>query len=176
VPGASDSSWEEYYVSIAPDDTMLLFDRVASGGGMYANPQAELYFVPVGSAAGAAKAVRLAANDPVACTGKSSPGINNHFPKWAPKAQEYNGRTYYWVIYSSNRTGFPAQKSKYDNSSPREISQLYLTAISLEKDGTYKTYKSIYLWWQAPPNDPTPLINTTPVWDMISIPPAQPIY
>jgi hypothetical protein len=51
-----------------------------------------------------------------------------------------------------------------------------LTAISLEKDGTYKTYKSIYLWWQAPPTDPTPLINTTPVWDIIAIPPAQPIY
>jgi hypothetical protein len=177
VAGASEKSWEEYYVSIAPDDSMLLFDRVPSGEVMYANPHAELYLVPIGSAPGAGKAVRLAANDPVSCTGKASPGVNNHFPKWAPKAASYNGRTYYWVIYSSNRTGLPKQSSKYDSSNvQREISQLYLTAISLEKDGTYKTYKSIYLWWQAPPTDPTPLINTTPVWDIIAIPPAQPIY
>jgi len=174
VPGASDKSFEEYYVSVSPDDTMLLFDRVPSGQGMYANPQAEIYFVPVGSAPGAGTAVRLAANDPVSCTGKTSPGINNHFPKWAPKSGTYKNRTYYWVIYSSNRTGLPKQTSKYDSVS-REISQLYLTAISVE-NGAYKTYKSVYLWWQAPPTDSTPMVNTTPVWDMITIPPAQPIY
>jgi hypothetical protein len=174
VPGASDKKFEEYYVSVSPDDTMLLFDRVPSGEGMYANPDAEIWFVPVGSAPGAGTAVRLAANDPVSCAGKSSPGINNHFPKWAPKSGTYKNRTYYWVIYSSNRTGLPKQTSKYDSVS-REISQLYLTAISLE-NGTYKTYKSVYLWWQAPPTDSTPLVNTTPVWDMITIPPAPPIY
>jgi hypothetical protein len=44
-----------------------------------------------------------------------------------------------------------------------------LTAVSLE-NGKYKTYKSIYLWWQ-----PDTTVNTTPIWDMISIPPAPPI-
>jgi hypothetical protein len=166
VPGASDKSYEEYYAAYAPDDSMVLFDRIASGGVMYANPAAEIYFVPLGSAPGAGTAVRLAANDPVACSGKTSPGVNNHFPKWAPQAQTSKaGRTYYWVVYSSNRAGLPTQTSKYDGKA-REISQLYLTAISLES-GKYTTYKSIYLWWQAPPKDPVTYTNTTPVWDMI---------
>jgi hypothetical protein len=98
-------SWEEYYAAYSPDDQMVLFDRVPSGGIMYANPNAEMFFVPLGSAPGAGTAVRLAANDPVACTNKTSPGVNNHFPKWAPAAGTYNNRTYYWVIYSSNRAG-----------------------------------------------------------------------
>jgi hypothetical protein len=173
VPGASDSKWEEYYAAYAPDDSMVLFDRVPSGGVMYANPAAEIFFVPLGSVPGAGTAVRLAANDPVACTGKTSPGVNNHFPKWAPAAGTYNNRTYYWVIYSSNRLGLtPVADS---NNTLHQVSQLYLTAISVE-GGTYKTYKSIYVWWQMLPTDKNPMVNTTPVWDMITIPPAQPIY
>jgi len=174
VPGASEPKFEEYYASIAPDDTMVLFDRIPAGGVMYANPSAEIFFVPLGSAPGAGTAVRLNANDPVACTGKTSPGMNNHFPKWAPEAGTYNGRTYYFIIYSSNRAGIPCVSSSYDGKC-HEISQLYLTAISVE-NGTYKTYKSIYLWWQAPPTDAHPMVNTTPVWDMITIPPAPPIF
>ena len=178
VPGASDPKWEEYYASYAPDDSMVLFDRVPSGGVMYANPAAEMFFVPLGSAPGAGTAVRLDANDPVACTGKKSfnaggPGVNNHFPKWAPAAKTYKNRTYYWVIYSSNRAGITPVTGM--DGTKREISQLYLTAISVE-GGTYKTYKSIYLWWQQLPTDKNPTVNTTPVWDMITIPPAPPIY
>jgi hypothetical protein len=175
VPGASDKSYEEYYAAYAPDDSMVLFDRIASGGVMYANPTAEIFFVPLGNAPGAGTAVRLAANDPVACSGKTSPGVNNHFPKWAPQAQTNSaGRTYYWIVYSSNRAGLPKQTSQYDGVA-REISQLYLTAISIE-NGKYTTYKSIYLWWQAPPTDPVTYVNTTPVWDMLVIPPAPTIY
>jgi hypothetical protein len=99
--------------------------------------------------------------------------VNNHFPKWAPAAQTYNNRTYYWVIYSSNRAGLPPVTGQ--DGTKREISQLYLTAISVE-GGTYKTYKSIYLWWQMLPTDKNPTVNTTPVWDMITIPPAPAIY
>jgi hypothetical protein len=77
------------------------------------------------------------------------------------------------VIYSSNRAGLPPVTGQ--DGTKREISQLYLTAISVE-GGTYKTYKSIYLWWQMLPSDKNPTVNTTPVWDMITIPPAQPIY
>jgi len=50
------------------------------------------------------------------------------------------------------------------------VSQLYLTAITIE-NGQYKTYHSIYLW-----NQPTSTLNTTPVWDIIDIPPAPPHY
>jgi hypothetical protein len=170
VPGASDKSWEEYYAAYSPDDQMVLFDRVPSGQVMYANQRAEIFFVPMGSAPGAGTAVRLKANDPVSCSGKSSPGVNNHFPKWAPAASTYNGRTYYWVIYSSNRAGIPPVTATKGDNKSHEISQLYLTAISVE-NGTYQTYKSVYLWWQ-----PTNMVNTTPVWDMLQIPPAPPIY
>jgi hypothetical protein len=154
---------------------MVLFDRVPSGDLMYASPTgaAEIFFVPLGSAPGAGKAVRLDANDPVACTGKKSPGVNNHFPKWAPAAATYKNRTYYWVIYSSNRLGLnPVADS---TNTLHQVSQLYLTAISVE-GGTYKTYKSIYVWWQLLPTDKNPMVNTTPVWDMITIPAATPIY
>ena len=168
VPGASDKNWEEFYAAYSPDDQMVLFDRVPSGQLMYANPNAEIFFVPMGTASGVGTAVRLAANDPVQCTGMSSPGINNHFPKWAPAAGTYNGRTYYWIVYSSNRAGIPPVTSPYDGLA-HQISQLYLTAISVE-NGTYTTYKSIYLWWQ-----PTTTVNTTPVWGVITIPPAPPI-
>jgi hypothetical protein len=173
VPGASDKSWEEYYAALSPDDTMVLFDRVPSGQVMYANDAAEMYLVPLGGAPGAGTAVRLAANDPVACTAQTSPGLNNHFPKWAPVASSYQGRTYYWIIYSSNRAGIPCVNSTYDGKC-HKISQLYLTAVSVE-NGAYKTYKSVYLWWQALPTDAHPMVNTTPVWDMIEIPPAPPI-
>jgi len=169
LPGASDSSWEEYYAAYSPDDLLVLFDRVPAGEVMYANPKAEIYFVPVGSAAGAGKAIRLDANDPVQCTGKKTPGINNHFPKWAPAKAEWQGRGYYWVIFSSNRAGLPLGHSTYDGKD-HEVSQLYLTAITVE-NGQYKTYPSIYLW-----NQPTSTLNTTPVWDVIDIPPATPIY
>ena len=168
VPGASESGSEEYYAAYSPDDRLVVFDRVKSGEVMYANTNAELFFVPMGSAPGAGKAVRLDANDPVKCSGKASPGINNHFPKWAPQAVDWKGRTYYWVIFSSNRAGLPTVKSS--DGKERQVSQLYLTAISVE-NGQYKTYHSIYLW-----NQPTKTLNTTPVWDMISIPPAPPIY
>jgi hypothetical protein len=165
VPGASDKSWEEFYASISPDGALLLFDRVPSGETMYANPHAELYFVPVGSAPGAGTAVRLAANDPVACSGKSSPGINNRLPKWAPSAQVIKGRTYYWFVYASDRAGIPAQPSKYDGRL-HEVSQMYLTAITL-KDGKYTTYPSIYLW-----NQPADAINL-PDWGTSQIPSPQ---
>jgi len=169
VPGASEASHEEYYAAYSPDDTMVIFDRIPAGEKMYANPKAEMYFVPLGSAPGAGTAVRLAANDPVACTGKSSPGVNNHFPKWAPQAISYKNRTYYWIIYSSNRTGIPPVQGM--DGTKREISQLYLTAVSVE-NGKYTTYKSVYLWWQQPATDKNPMVNTTPVWDMITIPAA----
>lgn len=176
VPGASDKDSEEYYAAYSPDDTMVLFDRIPSGGVMYANDAAEIYFTALGSASGAGKAIRLDANDPVKCSNQSSPGINNHFPKWAPAAAPYKGRTYYWVIFSSNRAGIPCVTASSGDGKCHKISQLYLTAISREQDGSYKTYKSIYLWWQAPPKDKNPMVNTTPVWEMITIPEAPPIY
>jgi hypothetical protein len=169
VSGAAEKAWEELYAAYSPDDQLVLYNRVPAGEVMYANPHAEIFFVPVGSAPGAGQAIRLAANDPVKCSGKSSPGINNHFPKWAPVKREYQGQIYYWVVFSSNRAGITPVHSNYDGKD-HEVSQLYLTAIT-QKDGKYQTYGSIYLW-----NQPTNSVNTTPVWDVLEIPPAPPIF
>ena len=125
---------------------MLAFDRVPAGEVMYANPNAELYMVPLGSAPGAGAAIRLAANDPVQCTGLTSPGINNHYPCWATAAPAHNGRTYYGMAYASNRADIPAVTSRYDGVA-RPITQIYLTAVTIE-DGVYTTHGSIYVWWQ----------------------------
>jgi hypothetical protein len=169
LAGAADANWEEYYAAYSPDDRLVAFDRVPGGQVMYANPNAEIYFVPVEGAAGSGAAVRLRANDPVQCTGKASPGINNHYPKWAPARVERNNRTYYWIVFSSNRAGIPPVTSVYDGKA-HEVSQLYLTAVTME-NGQYKTYPSIYLW-----NQPTTRLNTTPVWDTMQIPPVPPIF
>ena len=164
VPGASEPSYEEYYADYSADDRVLAFDRVPAGEVMYANPHAELYMVPLGAAPGAGAAIRLAANDPVQCTGLTSPGVNNHYPRWAPAAPSYNGRTYYWMAYASNRSGIPAVTSRYDGVT-RPITQIYLTAVTIE-DGVYTTHGSIYVWWQPQ------TLNTTPVWSNLVIPPA----
>ena len=52
---------------------------------------------------------QLKANQtPVQCSGKMSPGVNNHWPKWSPdRMKAANNRTYYWMIFSSNRYGLP---------------------------------------------------------------------
>jgi len=34
----------------------------------------------------------------------------------------------------------------------------------------------VILGRRPPQEDPHPMVNTTPVWDMITIPPAPPIY
>jgi hypothetical protein len=145
---------------------LVAFNRVRAGAAMYANHDAELFVVPVGAAPGAGTSIRLAANDPVACSNKTSPGVNNHYARWAPNAPSFNGTKYYWLIYGSYRAGLPRVNSKYDGTS-HLISQLYATAVTV-KDGVYKTYKSIYLWWQ-----PTVTTNLTPVWDNLRIPPSN---
>ena len=78
VAGASTTDNEEYYPAFSPDDKLIAFTRVPAGQEMFANPSAEMWVVP--HQAGA-QAKRLAANDPPACSGKSSPGVNNHWPQ-----------------------------------------------------------------------------------------------
>jgi hypothetical protein len=159
--GAADPAFEEYYPSFSHDDKLVAFDRVPAGGRMYANPMAELYVVP---ASGAAKPTRLAANDPPACSGFASPGVNNHWAKWSPAmpgASNADGKTYYWLIFSSNRYGTPPVGTV-------QVSQLYATAIVVSEDAPYeapKTYPAIYLW-----NQKVETLNTTPAWDPFKIP------
>ena len=165
VPGASSSSLEEYYASFAPDDSMIAYTAVPAGGVMYANEQAELYYTPNNGQSGA-QAVRLAANDPPACTGLKSPGINNHWPKWSPTVNTgTNGRTYYWIIFSSNRYNPNALTVTNSNTTSTVwVSQLYITAIVKDEVST-ATYPAIYLY-----NQPSTRLNTTPAWQDFNIP------
>jgi hypothetical protein len=150
VAGASDSAYEEYYPAFSADDSLIAFNRVPSGMSMYIQPAAEVFVVR----AGGGTATRLKANDPVACSGATSPGVQNTWPKWAPTAMKANGKTYHWVVFSSKRGG--------------TTEQLYVTAI-VDDGTTIQTYPSIYLWNQ----DPT-VHNLIPAWDVFEIP-AGPI-
>jgi Tol biopolymer transport system component len=160
VPGASTTGLEEYYPAFSPDDKFVAFTAVPAGQVMYANPNAELYVVPFNRPG--AQAVKLAANTPPICTRMLSPGINNHWPKWSPDAATANGKTYYWMIFSSNRYGLAAQKDAVGN--PVQVSQLYITAVVTDEITT-TTYPAIYLW-----NQSTATLNTTPAWQNFNIP------
>jgi Tol biopolymer transport system component len=148
VAGASDPTLQEYYPVFAPDDSLLAFCRAPNGVNMYDQLQAEVFVIP----AAGGTATRLAANDPPACTGQTSPGITNSWPKWGPVALQADASTYYWLVFSSTRPGNP---------------QLYITAV-VEKGGKIATYGSIYLW-----NQPATENNHTPAWDTFKgLPPA----
>jgi hypothetical protein len=97
LPGASDPEYNEYYPAWAPDDQLIAFNRVGSGQSMYNQPLAEVFVVPFNGGNGGL-ATRIAANDPVSCTGLMSPGAQNTLPKWAPDLQtDTSGNTYYWL-------------------------------------------------------------------------------
>jgi len=162
LQGAADPNAEEYYPSFSFDDALVAFDRVPAGEVMYANPLAELYVVP---STGAAEAKRLPANDPPTCSGRASPGVNNHWAKWAPGVGVVGSKKYYWLIFSSNRYGTPPVVA--NDKSVVQVSQLYATAIVV--DGTQtQMFPAIYLW-----NQSTATLNTTPAWDPFSIPIVQ---
>ena len=145
VFGASAAEYNEYYPSFSPDDAYIAFNRVAAASSSYNNPQAEVYVVP--SAGG--MPVRIAANDPSVCTGKTSPGITNSWPRWAPAAQDSGGKRYYWMTFSSTR------------GSQRQV---YIAPI-VESGGTLTTYPALYPWNQVAGDD-----NHTPAWDDFAIP------
>lgn len=151
LPGASDPGLSEYYPAFSPDDRLLAFNRIPGTDNMYDAPKAEVFVLP---AAGGTP-LRIAANDPPACSGKVSPGVTNSWPKWAPEAKTVNGKTYYWLIFSSKRgaAGNP---------------QLYVTGVVAEGD-KLTTYPALYLW-----NQPEKENNHTPAWDVFAIPPVPP--
>ena len=147
IAGASDPSFNEYYPTLSPDDHLIAFNRLMAGQRSYNNAAAELFVIP----AAGGNAVRLAANDPPACAGRTSPGLTNSWPKWAPEAEQAGGKTFYWLTFSSRRNtaGNP---------------QLYATAIVIDENGM-TTYPSLYLW-----NQPAAENNHTPAWDIFQIP------
>jgi hypothetical protein len=149
VAGASDPSLQEYYPSFSPDDRWIVFNRAPDDANLYDQPAAELFVVPAGGGA----AVRLAANDPAACSGEQSPGITNSWGKWGPTALQAHGKTYYWVVFSSRRGS--------------SVPQLYIAAIVAAADGSLTTHGAIHLW-----NQPAAEANHTPAWDTFKVPPV----
>jgi hypothetical protein len=150
VNGASDPGFEEYYPAYSADDSLIAFNRVPQGQSMYIAPNAEVLVVP----AGGGTATRLKANDPAACSGMASPGVQNTWPKWAPVAPAANGKTYHWLIFSSTRAGGGK-------------AQLYVTGV-VQSGANLETFPAIYLWNQEPT-----LNNLIPAWDIFKIPPAN---
>jgi hypothetical protein len=149
LPGASDPSLQEYYPSFSPDDQWLVFNRIPNDDNLYDQPAAEVFVIP----ASGGTATRLDANDPPACSGVVSPGITNSWGKWGPTAYEANGKTYYWLVFSSKRAGTGA-------------AQLYITTLVHTAGGNTTMYGAIYLWNQPPTES-----NHTPAWDAFKVPP-----
>ena len=165
VMGASDSSYNEYYPAFSPDDTLLAFNRVGVSDDMYFDPKAEVYVVP----ASGGTAQRLAANDPAACVGISSPGAQNSWPKWAPApaggvVPASDGKLYYWVTFSSIRVK-DANNPASGGGSPK--AQLYIAGVSVDPQNgnAITTYPAVYLWNQDPTYN-----NLIPAWDNFTIP------
>jgi hypothetical protein len=90
------------------------------------------------------------------CTKTSSPGVTNSWPKWAPAIGTVaDGRTFYWLVFSSTR-------DPYSAGGP----QLYLSALVIDGAGHWTTYGALYFW-----NQPETEHNHTPAWDYFQIPP-----
>lgn len=150
IKGAADAAYSEYYPALSSDDAFVAFNRINQGVSAYDQPAAEVFVIP----AAGGEATRLAANDPIECSGAKSPGVTNSWPKWAPETVTVNGSTYYWLTFSSKRgNGVP---------------QLYMTAMVV-KGGQITTYPALYLW-----NQPSNEANHTPAWDVFKIPPPPP--
>jgi hypothetical protein len=152
LPGAADANFTEYYPAFSPDDAFVAFTRVPGSESAYSNPHAEVYLVPFNGGAGGT-ALRLQANDAAACQLTTvSPGLTNDWPKWSPQAATANGKTYYWLTFSSKRTG-------------SGNAQLYITGVVVDANGQVTTTPALYLW-----NQPSSDGNHTPSWDDFAIP------
>jgi WD40-like Beta Propeller Repeat len=147
IPGASTTAYSEFYPALSSDDKLLAYTRLTDGANSYNNANSEIFII--NSMGGTP--IRHAANDPATCLGKTSPGITNSWPKWSPTAGSVGGKTYYWMIFSSTRSGNP---------------QLYVAAVVSDELGMLTTTPALYLWNQPPTEN-----NHTPAWDTLVIPP-----
>lgn len=189
VPGASDPKFYEYYPSFSADDKLLAFNRAPVKGGCakcpdgpYYNRFGEINVIPVAGGT----PTPLVANQPVACAGDDPEiGFINSWPKWSPAAIKVEGKTYYFLIFSSARK-YPEQfaiprstdtPSTLDDGNAAGVrsSQLYMAGVVVDESGAITTYPALYLWNQnqVVVNDKATLIpssNLTPAWDEFQIP------
>jgi hypothetical protein len=183
VAGAASASVNEYYPSFSADDKYLAFNSAPPANSMYYNADAEIYVVP----SGGGTATRLAANDPPSCQTRldtkmaaKSPGVTNSWPRWSPEFPTCNGKTYYWLIFSSSRLGLSwvsttTPKNFKKGTAPAEpTSQLYLTAVTDDGSGTPATYPATFIWNQPITSGVYGQSNHTPAWEVIEIQPPPP--
>jgi hypothetical protein len=148
LKGGDDPKFQAYYPAFSPDDHFVAFTRAPSTGDNYDVPAAEIFLLP---REGAATPTRVAANDPPLCTKRSSPGLTNSWPKWAPTVGRAGDLSYYWLTFSSRRMtgGQP---------------QIFITAVTVSEVGLLQTYPALYVWNQPPTES-----NHTPAWDVFEI-------
>jgi len=191
LPGASSPDLLEYYPAYSADDKFITFTRAKNKGGCancldgpYYNRFGEIHVMP--SAGGTS--VRLAANDPVACAGDDpvNKGLINSWSKWSPNVTSHEGKSYYFLIFSSARNApgnFDIPRGMYTPVTlDTRSSQLYMAAIVVDdQTGTMMTYPGVYLWNQNRLVSTTGTVtdlrtsNLTPAWDEFQIPPVPPI-
>lgn len=203
LQGASDPDFLEYYPEYSTDDAFLAFTRAprpsvanrcvpqsASDGsiiacpsqdlgenpdGPYYNRNGQIYVIP---RAGGTP-TRLVANDPVVCSGETASGIINSWPKWSPKVESVEGRSYYFLIFSSARQfegSFELPAAATTPPVSLKSSQLYMATMVVD-DQTQEitTYPAVYLWNQNISIDAQgnatlqPTSNLTPAWDDFTI-------
>jgi hypothetical protein len=179
IQGASDPNVLEYYPSLSPDDKYVAFDRADRADNPYYDARAEVYVVP----AAGGTATRLKSNDPPSCTGATSPGVTNSWPRFAPDGPSCGGKTYYWIIFSSSREGTPFANLPGGGSAGGNTSQLYLTALVDSGGGIVTSYPATYIWNQhsnaAGAGFPPAYVNVaqsnhTPQWETVTLPAAPP--
>ncbi len=208
LAGASEPGMLEYYPSFSPDDAFIAFNRAPqptnlsrckqdpnstppcannpatlgeNPDGPYYNRKGEVYIVP--SAGGTPH--RLRANDPVSCSGETSPGVLNSWAKWSSAVREHEGKNYYFIIFSSARAyegQFELTPTVYTPPISTKSSQLYMSVVEHDPaTGETVSYAPIYLWNQnylaTGPDTYEELktANLTPAWEDFSIPPVPPV-
>lgn len=187
VAGADTAAFE-YYPDFSPDDELIAFNKLAafatnpgredSFDHVYYRPDSDIHVIP----AEGGTATRLVSNDGVC--GDTTGQLYNSWAKWAPShaKDDASGRAYYFLIFSTARNS-PFDISRGSGrTSP--ASQLYMTTIIREADGSITSGPAIYLWNQRNLVSGTgnsasvsELLtnNVTPAWDQFQIPPVPPV-
>jgi hypothetical protein len=165
LPGASDPTYIQYYPTFSADDKFIAFNRMpmtATNPGntmSYSNPAAEVFIIP--STGGTA--TRLVANDPPACLNMTSPGITNSWGKWSPEVKTVNGKSYYFLVFSSGR-----DPGEADLMMGTGYPQLYVAPIVVDAAGQVTSYAALYFRNQVETEH-----NHTAAWDVFMLPTPQ---
>jgi hypothetical protein len=142
---------------------------------MYNEAKAEVYVVAYNKGTGGTATPVTSTFPPPACTNPFAQGVQNTWPKWAPNPLDANGtpqpqvvdgKTYYWVTFSSIRS----VTAPIDplNSGKRK-QQLYVAGVVVDNTtGAITTFAPIYLW-----NQNFTVNNLIPAWGEFSIPPGN---